>query len=114
MAEKYVVRFAIFRRKNGGDVFYPSGKETGSKRRGFPSQPPPPYRAPKEETRAVSSYAQARQLVRELRLEHGEQLAVTVERVETAKPAPKPRQGSLAELGDDWPHLRPARWRLTQ
>ena len=113
MSEKYVVRYAIFRRKGGGNVYDAVGRDGGSRRRGFPSKPPPPYRAPAETRIEVPSYAEARKLVRELHLEHGpERVAVTVERIAPAKP-PRPRQTSLADLGD-WPRELPARWRLTQ
>lgn len=114
MSEKYIVRYAIFRRRGGGAVYHAAGSDKGSRRHGYPSVPPPPYRAPREETRTVSSYAQARQLAKELKLEHGERIAVTVERLETEKAAKRPTQLDLGDVGNDWPHLRPARWRLTR
>lgn len=105
----YRVRLSVFKVK-GAAVFYPSGSDPGCKRRGYPTKPLPAYRPPVEEVRTTSTFEQARGLVRELRLEHGEDVVIHVERIETALPAPRPKQLSLADLADDrprgWPQQR--------
>jgi hypothetical protein len=103
----YRVRAAIFRRPAGGAVYYPSGRDSGSRKHGFPSVAPAPYRAPKEQVWTVSTFAQARDLVRELKLEHGDRVVVHIEPVETAAAEPRPSQTDLAELGN-WPQHRRA------
>ena len=95
------VRYAIFKGRAG--VYYPSGHDAGSKKRGFPTVPPPRYEPPREQSRLVGSVELARDLVRELRLEHGEQVVVHVEPVDAAATEPRPQQTSLA---DGWPRQR--------
>lgn len=103
----YRVRYAIFEGRGG--VFHPAGKSRGDKRRGFPTQPPPPYEPPVERVLTTATYGLARDLVRELRLEHGEAVVVHVEPIETTLPPRRPRQTSMADLADDWPSAPPAR-----
>jgi hypothetical protein len=100
----YRVRAAVF--KGVGGVYHPAGHDNGSKRRGRPIAPPPPYKPPAEQVRVVSTYAQARQLVRELRAEHGaDAIVFHVERIEPAPAEPRPVQTSLTELGG-WPRQK--------
>lgn len=98
---EYRVRAAVFNSR--GAVYYPSGHDSGSRRRGFPISAPPRYQPPVERVYRTASLKLARELVRELRLEHGERVAIHVEPIETAPAEPRPRQTSLA---DDWPRQR--------
>lgn len=102
------VRFAIFKGKSG--LFYPSGKDPGSRKHGYPSLPPKAFRPPVEEVRTAATLKLARAIVRELRDLHGpDVVAIHVEKVERVPAPPRPQQMSLADVGGDWPSLPPRR-----
>ena len=107
------VRAAIFQRRHGGAVFFPSGHDAGSRKRGFPTSPPPNYRPPEERIFEAATLKLARQKADELRLEHGaDKVAIHIEPIEKTPAAPRPKQTSLANLGD-WPRGWPSRGRWT-
>ena len=93
------VRAAVFR--GHGRVYHPAGHDNGSRRRGFPIAPPPLYKPPKEQTWTVKTLEAARDLARDLRLRHGDNIAVAIEPVDPPAAAPRPRQTSLASLWEE-------------
>lgn len=105
----YSVRYAIFEGRAG--VFFPTGSDRGSRRRGYPSAPPATYEPPVERVLTTATYELARDLAHELKREHAGKVAVHIEQIETSLPPRRPRQLSMAELADDWPTaLPPRRW----
>jgi len=103
---EYRVRGAIFNTR-GRAVYYPTGSGAGSRRHGFSISPPPAFKPPKEKVWKVATYAQARRLVAELRLEHGGEIVVHIKPIDTAPVKSPPVQGDLATLGN-WPQQRRA------
>jgi hypothetical protein len=102
------VRYAIFRGKSG--LYHPSGSDRGNRRRGYPSAPPPTFQPPVEMVRTAATLKLARDIARELRQTHGpDVVAIHIEKIELTPAPARPRQLSLADIGDDWQRLPPRR-----
>jgi hypothetical protein len=99
MTGEYRVRAAIFARKPGG-VYNPAGRRGGDKKHGHPLYPPPLYRPPQEQVWVLPSLGAARDLARNLRLQHGDSVVVHIEPVDKPAAEPRPKQTSLV---GEWP-----------
>ena len=92
----YRVRLAVFTGR--GAVYHPAGRDGGDKKHGHPIHPPPPFTPPREQSWTVPSLAAARDLARDLKVQHGDNAAIHIEPAKRPAAAPRPRQTSLLPL----------------